>query len=69
MYIVFVPFIYTGDGSGDKVRGVKAGGPCGIRDPFVYKKAYSYVWFFQIDEAEMLAVRCVILTVLFFQGF
>lgn len=68
MYIVFVPFIYIGDGSVDKVRRVKAGGLCGIKDPFVYKKAYPYVWFVQIDD-EILAARCVILTVLFFQGF
>lgn len=36
VYIVFV-FSFTGDGSGDKVRGVKTGGPFGIGNGFVQK--------------------------------
>ena len=39
VYLVFVPSICTGDGNGDQVRGMKTGGPFGIIDPFVYKKA------------------------------
>ena len=37
VYIVFVSS-FTGDGSGDTVRGVKTGGLFGIGNRFVYKK-------------------------------
>ena len=36
---------------------MEAGSLFGIRDPFVYKKAYPYVWFIQVDEVEILPAR------------